>query len=378
MSEIPLTIGTTVALPKSEFDGLLNGLRQLGYETIGPQIKDEAVIYDSITNLADLPRGYTSEQDAGKYRLVYAGHNNYFDVTPGAQSWKKYFFPPRSEMTAFRRDPENPRRWLVEEPKAKYPLYALIGVRPCELAALHIQDRVFLREDLKDPIYRARRQGAFIIAVNCLHPGGTCFCASMETGPDAKTGYDLCMTELDDDFLVQIGSEAGRMALATQEWHPAAAFLLNQAKSGLEKARQNMGRSIANFRELPEALLRDMENPRYDQIAKRCMSCSNCTLVCPTCFCWDTREVNELNGQSASRERVWDSCFNLEYSYVFGGNSRPLVRSRYRQWITHKLGSWWKQFDTAGCVGCGRCISWCPAAIDFTVEAAELRKEVKP
>ncbi len=377
MPEIALTIGATVALPKAEFDGLLNGLRQLGYETIGPRVKDEAVVYGPVQGLADLPQGYTSEQDAGKYRLVYAGHSNYFDVTPGAQSWKQYFFPPRSEIVSFHRDPENPRRWMVEEPKHKYPLYALVGVRPCELAAIQVQDRVFLREDLKDPVYRARRQGAFIVAVNCLHPGGTCFCASMETGPEADTGYDLCLTELEDDFLVKIGSEAGRMALATQEWHPAAAFLLNQAHNGLEKARQNMGRTLENYRQLPDALLQDMENPRYDNVAKRCLSCANCTLVCPTCFCWDTREVNDLSNQHASRERVWDSCFNLEYSYVFGGNSRPLVRSRYRQWITHKLGSWWKQFDTAGCVGCGRCISWCPAGIDFTVEASELRKEVK-
>ena len=377
MPEIALNIGATVALPKTDFDALLAGLRQLGYETIGPRVKDEAVVYDVIETLADLPRGYSSEQDAGKFRLVKAGHSNYFDLTPGAQGWKQFFFPPRAEMIAFQRDPENPRRWVVEQKKERYPLYALIGVRPCELAAMQIQDKVFLRDDFKDPVYRARRQGAFIVAVNCLHPGGTCFCTSMETGPEAQTGYDLCLTELEDDFLVKIGSEAGRMALANMEWHPAAAFLLNQAHNGLEKARQNMGRTIPNYRQLPDLLLGEMEHPRYDNIAKRCLSCGNCTLVCPTCFCWDTREVNDLNNQRTSRERVWDTCFNLEYSYVFGGNSRPLVRSRYRQWITHKLASWWKQFDTAGCVGCGRCISWCPAAIDFTVEAAELSKEVK-
>ncbi len=376
MAEIHLDPGTTVALPKSALTGLLENLRNLGYETVGPQVKDNAIVYGPISTSDDLPRGYTSEQDAGRYRLVNAGHNNFFDVTPGAQSWKQYFFPPRSSSMVLRRSQENPRHWVFEELTNEVPAYALIGVRPCELAAILVQDRVFLRDDIKDPVYRARRQGAFILAVNCLHPCGTCFCGSMGTGPQATNGFDLSFTELDDNFLVTIGSEAGIMVMTNQPFQPASAYLLQASRRGFEEARSHMGRSLPSPEELPEVLLNNLDHPQFDDVAKRCLSCTNCTQVCPTCFCWDIQEINNLQGEMVNRERVWDSCFNPEYSYVFGGNTRPTTRARYRQWITHKLASWWQQFGVSGCVGCGRCITWCPAAIDITAEANALRKEV--
>jgi ferredoxin len=197
----------------------------------------------------------------------------------------------------------------------------------------------------------------------------------MGTGPKAESGFDLCLTELEDIFLVQIGSEAGRLMMSNQEVQPASAFWQISAQRGLLEARQNMGRSLHAPQELPEILLRNLEHPQFDQVARRCLSCTNCTQVCPTCFCWTMEEINELAGQIVRRERIWDSCFNPEYSHVFGGNSRPTTLSRYRQWITHKLAGWYQQFGVSGCVGCGRCITWCPAGIDITVEAATLQKE---
>jgi sulfhydrogenase subunit beta (sulfur reductase) len=187
----------------------------------------------------------------------------------------------------------------------------------------------------------------------------------------------LCLTELENNFLVNIGSEAGRLMLSGVELQPATAFMHNQVSRGLEEARLHMGRTLEDYRGLPDILLNNLELPQYEDVARRCLSCTNCTQVCPTCFCWDTLEVTDLANQTASRQRLWDSCFNPEYSYVFGGNTRLTVLSRYRQWITHKLGGWWKQYGVSGCVGCGRCITWCPAGIDITAEAAALRNEVK-
>jgi len=376
MPEKHLEMGTTIALPKSALAGLIANLKRIGYEVVGPQVKDNTIVYAPLSKSEELPRGYLSEQKPGSYRLIYTGHENYFDITPGPHSWKMFFFPPRSQVVAFQRS-DTTQNWGIEAEEAQTHPYALFGVRPCELAAIQIQDRVFLRSDFKDPIYRKHRQSAFVLSVNCLHPCGTCFCASMGTGPEAKTGYDISLTELEDVFLVKTGSEAGRMVMSGLPWQPASAFLIQSAQQELSDAREHMGRSLPDPDELPEILLNNLNHPQYDDVSKRCLSCANCTQVCPTCFCWDVQDLNNLSGNNVRRERVWDSCFNLEYSYVFGGNNRPNTRSRYRQWITHKLAGWYQQFGTSGCVGCGRCITWCPAGIDITAEAAALREEAR-
>ena len=372
MTDLSLEVGSTIALKKPALDLLLEVLRGMGYETIGPRVDEDALIYAPINSLTDLPRGYTSEQDAAKYRLVYSGHSRYFDITPGPQSWKPFFFPPINSLFELNK---NGQSWKIEETSQQIPVNALIGVRPCELAAILIQDRVFLRTQWTDPIYRTRRQNAFILSVNCLHPCGTCFCASMDTGPKTKTGFDLNLTELEDVFLVEIGSEAGKMVMASLPCQPASAFLLQTASKGLEDARKHMGRSISDTQDLPILLINNLEHPQWDDVAKRCLSCTNCTQVCPTCFCWNVTDIPSLNRETAYRERAWDSCFNPDYSYIVGGNTRPNTRARYRQWLTHKLGTWKFQFDVLGCVGCGRCITWCPAGIDITQEIAALRKE---
>ncbi len=263
-------------------------------------------------------------------------------------------------------------KWKVELDDHPQPRYALIGVRACELAAIQIQDRIFLRPDFYDPIYRARREGLFILAVNCLKPVETCFCVSMGTGPRHKSGFDLCLTELDDAFLVEVGSELGRSLLAKRSFELASGFALSTAEGELEQAARSMGRTM-DTSDLPDLLLDHLDAARWTEVGKRCLSCANCTQVCPTCFCWDAADSSDLLGKSASRERRWDSCFNLNYSHVFGGNSRPTIRSRDRQWLTHKVASWKGQFGVLGCVGCGRCITWCPVGIDITEEVRAIR-----
>jgi sulfhydrogenase subunit beta (sulfur reductase) len=240
-----------------------------------------------------------------------------------------------------------------------------------------VQDRIFLREEWKDPIYRVRRQSAFILAVNCLHACGTGFCVSMGTGPKAGAGFDLCLTELEDVFLVEVGSESGRMVMDGVAVQLTSAFFLQAAQQGLDEAASKMGRILPQPQDLPNLLLNNLDAQRWEDVARRCMSCTSCTQVCPTCFCWDTRDSADLTGQTARRERLWDSCFNPDYSYIAGGNTRPNTRSRYRQWLTHKFGSWFAQFGTQGCIGCGRCITWCPAGIDVTVELSAIREEVQ-
>lgn len=371
MVDIHLDPGSTVSLPKPQLDILLNRLRESGYQTVGPHIQENALLYSPIQSLADLPKGYSSEQDAGKYRLVANGHSRYFDITPGPHTWKQFLFPPRETLFKLRRN----AAWEEQPPSAAFPRYALIGVRACEIAAIGVQDRVFLRDDFSDPIYREIRRSIFILSANCLHPGGTCFCESMGTGPRVTGGFDLNLTELDDTFLLETGSELGCQILEGMNLQPASAFLLQACQKGLERSSREMGRKLETG-DLPDLLLKSIEHPHWNVVARRCMSCASCTQVCPTCFCWDVAEHPNLGGNLTSRERVWDSCFNPGYSSLAGGgNPRPTVRSRYRQWLTHKLGTWKQQFDVLGCVGCGRCITWCPVGIDLTEEIPALRKE---
>ncbi|MBV8527642.1 MAG: 4Fe-4S dicluster domain-containing protein, partial [Candidatus Dormibacteraeota bacterium] len=108
--------------------------------------------------------------------------------------------------------------------------------------------------------------------------------------------------------------------------------------------------------------------------AQRCLACGNCTMQCPTCFCSDLVDEPDVVAGDA-RVRRWASCFEQDYSHIHGGSVRTSTRARYRQWLTHKLGTWWEQFGTSGCVGCGRCIAWCPVGIDITDEVRALREQ---
>jgi ferredoxin len=372
MPEKQITIGSTVAIQKAELDPLLAELAASGFEVVGPRLKDEAIVYGPIEGLKDLPRGIRSEQRPASYHLIQTGADRYFDFIPAAQSWKQFLFPPRLTLFSARKN----EQWELDPNTGSAPRYALIGVRACELEAIRIQDRVFMRPDYTDPSYRVRRENMFILAVNCLDPNSTCFCASMGTGPRLGAGFDLCITELDDQFLVEIGSELGRSLLASRNFDLPTAFVQTTASQAMSRAAAAMGRTL-DTHDLPELLLDHLDAERWTEIGKRCLSCANCTQVCPTCFCWDATDHTNLAGTLTSRERVWDSCFNPTYSYVFGGNTRPNIRSRYRQWLSHKLGSWKGQFDVLGCVGCGRCITWCPVGIDLTAEIAALREEIK-
>jgi ferredoxin len=374
MADTFLDVGTTISIQKPQLNQLISRLSQMGYQVVGPKVKDATIVLAPIVSISELPVGMDSEQAPGKFRLIQAGHQNYFDITSGPHSWKQFFFPPKSTLMQFHKDNGN-GEWRVEGDSHTTPRFAMLGVRPCDLAAIQIQDRVFIREEWCDPVYRDRRSEAFIIAVNCMEPCDTCFCASMGTGPKAESGFDLCLTELENNFLIEIGSEAGRMAVggADFSWQPAGAFLVQTAQRGLEAARQKMGKELVDPESLQEQLLGNLDHPQWDQVAGRCLSCGSCTQVCPTCFCWDTFDNTLLPGDIISRERVWDSCFNPDYSYVFGGNTRPNTKARYRQWITHKFASWYAQFGTAGCVGCGRCITWCPAEIDHVDEINAIR-----
>lgn len=353
---------------------LLEVLKQRGYRVVGPTVHDQAIIYDDIHSLDDLPRGWTDEQDGGHYRLTQRHDEALFGYAVGPHSWKKYLHPPLLRLWQAERDAGGIHITAAPVPDERL---AFIGVRACELHAIAIQDKVFLGGSHIDPHYQARRQGAFIIAVNCGQSGGTCFCVSMNTGPKAPSGFDLALTEVlradSHIFVIEAGTELGHMVLSDVPHRVATQEDMDAAEAVVAKTAASMGREMPSG-DVQELLLNNLQHPRWDDVAKRCLTCSNCTMVCPTCFCTSVEDASDLAGEKTWRSRRWDSCFTMDFSYIHGGSVRASAHSRYRQWMTHKLATWFDQFGTSGCVGCGRCITWCPVGIDITEEVRAIHE----
>jgi len=372
-------VRSPATIDRDGLDALLGALRRRGFETIGPTVRDGAIVYDGIASSDDLPVGWTDVQDGGTYRLERREDDALFGYAVGPHSWKRYLHPPELTLWRARRGAEGELEVSEEPPEA--PAYAFVGVRSCELHAIAIQDEVMTGGAYPDPFYAARREGAFLVAVNCTVAGGTCFCVSMETGPKAESGFDLALTEVIEEgegarhyFVCEAGTERGAELLAELPRSDAGAGELAAAEAGVAGAAASQGR-VMETEGIKELLYANYEHPRWDEVSERCLTCGNCTMVCPTCFCTTVEDSGDLAGESAERTRRWDSCFTMDFSYIHGGSVRSSARSRYRQWMTHKLATWIDQFGTSGCVGCGRCITWCPVAIDITEEVAAIRAD---
>jgi len=362
-----------VVVQPEALDALIGALRRRGYTVVGPTLRDGAIVYEELESGDELPVGWTDRQEAGTYRLERRADEARFGYAVGPHSWKRFLFPPRIRLWQARRNGDGAID-IAEEPPDERPL-AFVGVRACDLHAIAIQDRVLLGGRFVDRDYASRREGTFVVAVNCFEPGGTCFCVSMGTGPRAESGFDIALTEILDGehrLLAETGSELGAEVLAELPTRPAVERDVDAAEEAVAGAAARMGRTM-EAGDLRDLLADNLEHPRWDDVADRCLTCGNCVLVCPTCFCSTVEDHTDLTGDLAERWRTWDTCFSVDHSYIHGGSVRPDNRSRYRQWMTHKLGTWHDQFGTSGCVGCGRCITWCPVGIDITEEVAAIR-----
>ena len=368
---------TNGVLDRDGLSALVQLLGARGHTVIGPTVRDGAVVLDEIASADDLPFGWGTEVEAGRYRLVPRADGAVFAHTAGPQSWKTFLHPQREKLWSADRTPDS--RLSVTEENPGQPSYAFLGVRPCDLRAIAIQDRVLAGGRYRDRGYEERRTGAFLVAAECTEPGATCFCVSMGGGPAADAGFDLALTEVLDEtghrFLVRAGSEAGQDVLAHVSHQPADPATEHAARAAVDSARDRMGRAMPPV-DLRTLMGQSLEADRWDDVAARCLACGNCTMVCPTCFCTTTEEVTDLTGDHAERWLRWDSCFDVDFSYLHGGPVRSSARSRYRQWLTHKLSTWYEQFGSSGCVGCGRCVTWCPVGIDITEEATALHDEL--
>jgi ferredoxin len=356
-------------MPKAALGHLITILWRDGYKVLGPVARAGSVGFEEVRTLADLPVGKRDSQEAGRYRLESGAAGEVFGVVNGAGSLKPFFFAPEETLLEVRREDHD---FTATETTPDGSRLAFLGVRSCDLAALAVQDRIFLQDRFVDTHYAVRRKDAFFIAVNCTRSAPTCFCASMEAGPRAVQGFDLSLTEMQEDFIVRSGSAGGDAILDELGLSPAPAAEVAEERARIDACAAGMHRHL-DTSDLPRLLYDEAENPRWEEVASRCLSCTNCTMVCPTCFCHAVIDQEEIDGNMSRRVRQWDSCFSLEHAHIHGINFRPKIKHRYRQWLTHKLASWIDQFGTSGCVGCGRCITWCPVGIDLTEEVAAIR-----
>lgn len=361
-------------LEYADLQRLFDALHARGYSTIGPYIEQNVIVYSEIRTVAELPIGWTDVQEGGAYRLERRDDAALFGYTVGPHSWKRFLSPPLRMLWRARKTPEG---FEFLDDSAPPPRYAFIGVRACELHAIQRLDAIYTGGGVIDDDYQARRSAAFIVAVNCGKAGATCFCASLDSGPAVGPGYDLALTELLDGehrFVVAVGSPRGAEVLAELPHRTATEGEIELAEAVVAQAASQMGRTLETTG-LQELLYRNIEHPHWDKVAERCLTCGNCTMVCPTCFCFTIEDTTDLAGQTAERWRRTDSCFSTAFSFISSGSIRTSAKARYRQWLVHKLAAWQEQFGSIGCVGCGRCITWCPVGIDLTAEVAALRAE---
>jgi ferredoxin len=375
---VPTSAEIQLSLTSADLDALITALKASDYSVIGPTLGEGAIVYGEIASTADLPEGWTDVQQPGKYRIEKRSDSALFGYAVGPHSWKKFLFPPSLKLWSTQKDTDG--KLTIQEPEEEVPKYAFIGVRGCELAAIKVQDRVFSGGRNRDSNYTARREKAFIVAVNCGQAAETCFCVSMGTGPGVESGYDISLTELIENgsprYVAIAGSDKGQKYLEQLGAPVGTDADKTAAREVVEKTAASITREV-NTDGIKEILYAAKEDARWDDVAARCLSCTNCTMVCPTCFCHSVSETSDLQMSSFEHTREWDSCFSMEFTYTAGGVVRDSTMSRYRQWMTHKMGSWFDQFGTSGCVGCGRCIAWCPVGIDITEEAAAIRASVE-
>lgn len=356
-------------LARNNLDELLRQLGERGYRCVGPRLRDGAIVYEELASAADLPAGIRVQQSAGCYQVSTTDSARIFAWSSGPQALKPVVFSPRETLWEVARGQDGALHFQAA-PAPSQPV-AVIGVRSCDLAALELLDRHFMATDCSDPYYRARRDALLLVAVNCTHPADTCFCASTGDGPVAHSGFDLLLDELDEGFVVRAGSPAGEQLLATLPVTPAGSAQLEAAACAGRTAAEQQQRRLPEGNLYPRLLARHA-HPHWEDVAGRCLACGNCTAVCPTCFCYRELDQPAFSTAQAVHLREWDSCFSAGHSHIHHRTIHADTRTRYRQWLLHKLGSWHAQYGRSGCVGCGRCIAWCPTGIDLTAEIAAL------
>ena len=357
---------------KGSITRLIRNLRDRGYTVVGPSLSEGVVRLMELTGPADLATGVVDVQAPGSYTL---GRESplIFSSVNGPDSPKRDLHPAEVELSKLVESGDGIEFVSAFQPGRRY---AFLGIRPCDLKAVEVMDRTMLAPGFEDHVYSALRSDSIFIVVNCTRAGENCFCVSMGTGPGVESGYDVAITELPEKLLIDV-PERSTALFQGIELKPATEAELQTASEMVQRAREQMGRRIAE-RDPSKRMYAVMDSPEWGKVAERCLACGNCTMVCPTCFCNTIIDRTDLRDGSVSRVRVWDSCLSRDFVYSAGGNPRVQRMARYRQFVMHKFAYWPDEFGIYGCVGCGRCITWCPVGIDITETVNGVLKDQRP
>lgn len=295
---------------------------------------------------------------------ISKGRHDYY-TADAMSSAKQFVYPPYDDyLRIIDKD-----HLEVEELLPDVEPTLIFGIKACDMAAIKILDRIFLTSPFINQSYAIRRQNTVLAVINCLGAGSQCFCASMGTGPFAKvdSGADLVLTRIDESWLVEGFTLKGQGFLdQLNDARPSKSDIINKYDQAEQSALAAFSKKL-DTTGLVELLAETTDHPVYkDTAINRCLGCTNCTMVCPTCFCFDFKDMTGIGSSTTTRRRHWDSCQELHFSDISHGSFRQTRKARLRQFVTHKLSTWVKQYQTFGCVGCGRCMTWCPSHIDLT------------
>ncbi len=343
-------------LKKEDIPNFVSKLTQI-LTVYGPVAKKSQFIFDTIT-------------DGTQLRLDY-------DTT--ILPPKKYFIPPEEEMVKFSLKPElkiqNPLDEKNTESLWNGKRFLIFGIHSCDLTAIKFHDHI-LTQVYPDPYRAQRRDEGIIIGVNCLTPCEDGFCKSAGALNTTETA-DLMLTELNNSYYVDVLTTIGKEIVdyCKTQFSSATQQQVNQVKKIIAHRAKSFPDPLKEFQKLPGQLEDSYEGEMWNRLGRRCFGCGACTMVCPTCFCFDVKDQIELDTTKGSRVRKWDSCQLVDFALVAGGhNFRPTIPSRVRYRIYHKFWIEPEQINQIGCVGCGRCTHTCPADIDMIELLTEIEK----
>lgn len=296
--------------------------------------------------------------DGQSYGKVSSASEVYFSVGKPAKSLKEFFFPQRETLFEFR---AVAKKVELAPPSSPDISRVIVGAHPCDVASLPILDALFAWDYL-DPSYLERREKTLIISLACEQPAKTCFCTSVGCSPTSTEGSDLLLIPLGDVYHVQIVTDRGKALVEKYGgFFQESDQEQEQRKDHFEAEQREQLTKQVNTEKLHTTL--DFENPLWKTITQQCVDCGICTFLCPTCHCFDIHD--EVDPDTGSRVRLWDACAFQSFTKTHAGQPRPNHYQRYRQRIMHKFKYYPENFGMVLCVGCGRCIQYCPVSIDL-------------
>jgi ferredoxin len=334
-------------VPKDSFFNWIDTLRS-EYRVFGPVREKDQAIFKEISSSGELFIEYASTM-----------------LSPG----KMFIYKPKEDILRFRMEDT----LSIEECSPEIEKQVIVGIHSCDIHAILYLDKTFLGA-FTDPYYKARRDNSFLIALNCMQVSENCFCSSVGTGPHlkAQSGYDIVLTDFEEDYLVELKS-ARSFELFNLKGKKAGPGVW-KGKSKKEESLLKSFKKIIDVKGIDDLFMKNLDHHVWAETAdERCLSCSNCVMVCPTCFCYDIVDEMSMDLTEVRRFRQLDACQDLRFAAVHGGNFRGTRASRLRQFVMHNL-NYTSQYGLIKTVGCGRCITWCPTKIDLTEMAKEIQR----